>query len=228
MSASRFSKPLASALLGLLLLPLHAIAADSGRVMLVEGGVLIERDAQESRIAERGMVLAPGDRVTAAVSSRAQLWMEDDAVIALTSPSSLKIERYDARSGTAEYRLEKGGARVVSGSIKPLVHTPMGEVKAIGTDFTNVLCSANCSNGPGLYIGVNKGQVKVSNGAGSVDVGAGQFAYAASPTTAPILISAGPSIRLMFADVAFQIDMNALELGVEVIIQPTEPPGSPS
>lgn len=211
---------------------LSAAAAEmGGRVAMTEGKVMLQRGA-ESMPAERGSVLAAGDELRTLIGSRAQIWMEDDALIALASPTQFGIDEYRPQQGTAEYRLQEGGFRLVSGSVKPLVRTPMGNMQTIGTDVTAVICIAVCVRGPGLYVTVDKGRVKLSNAAGSLEVGAGQFALMASRSTPPVLIEGGPTLTLLFADVAFQFDLGALEFNADVVVQPLLPipeiPGSPS
>lgn len=200
----------------LLLLPAVALA-DAGRVTVASGETTLARQRVVQKL-ERGTVITAGDQLQTGADGNAQLWMQDDTLIAMGTNSSVKLDQY--ASDRAQYSLSDGGVRMVSGSIRPELHTPMAELSVVGTDFTSIICDKQCGSAEkGLYIMVDKGRVRAKNGAGSVEASSGQIIFVAGPGSAPRLITKKP-VGLELAMLGFEFNLELVGFDSDTLIQP--------
>lgn len=217
-----------------LLLGLSAIScvvsAEGGRVTYVSGKPEVISGGKTLELA-RNRAVTVGNTVILPVDSKAQWWMDDDSVISTAPLTSVLIREHNVAAGKATYVMSQGAMRVVSGSIKPSIETPLANVQAIGTDLAVFKCNKECETRAGLYVRVAAGRAAVSNGAGRIEAAAGQIAYTPSANTAPIIIASAPSIVLsIFAQLEFDaltidftpasLDLN-LRVGGSGVVIPT-------
>ncbi|HEX4872525.1 MAG TPA: FecR domain-containing protein [Nevskiaceae bacterium] len=186
-----------------------------------------------------------GEQIETGVAGNARWWMVDESQFALARGSTFRIDDYQTPrgsegAGVARYTLVKGAFRSISGTIgkrsgdRYVVTTSRAELLVNGTDFWVIDCRGNCrvpgmaAVKDGLYVGVNEGEVTVSNAEGRLVLQAGQSALVASP---PVLIDA-PAVYAMFA-----ADLSlggggggGGGTGPEIILDPPviEPPVSPN
>lgn len=169
--------------------------AQQGYVHEVSGTVRGQVGSGQSASVGRGMTLPVGSTVTTEANSYAVLKFEDGTVILLKQNTSFQVQSYSynpkaAENSNAVFNLLRGGLRVVTGLVTSRnrdamrVATPHATIGIRGTEFTAELVNP-------LLLGVQVGAVSVTNAAGSIVVGAGQFASVASSTTLGSLISAG-------------------------------------
>ncbi len=180
------------------------VSAGGGRITFASGQPHIQRGSLQLE-ATATTPVASGDTIVTPLDSAVQWWMDDDSMLSVVPQSSIAIERHDASQNAADYRINGGGVRIVSGLIKPTVTAPQAKVIATGTDFSSYDCNkGKCGMRSGLYVRVTAGLVQAVNAAGKVDAKPGQIIYAASASIAPIIISSAPRIVLeMFALMEF-------------------------
>jgi len=168
--------------------------AQQGYVHEVSGNVLGQVGAGSPARVERGMTLPVNSTVTTEANSYAVLKFEDGTVVLLKENTSFQVQAYNynpkaPENSNAIFNLLRGGLRVVTGLVTSKnrdslrVATPHATIGIRGTEFTAELTNP-------LVVGVQVGAVSLTNAAGSVLVGAGQFASVASAKTLGSLISA--------------------------------------
>ena len=110
----------------------------------------------------------------------------------------------------AFFRLLKGGLRAVSGLIGHVqrddyrMDTPTATIGIRGTEYDARYCDSNCptdqgtngSSSTGLYTGVDKGSIAVSNQSGSTVTRAGQYLYVAHRQARFVLLRERPRALL--------------------------------
>jgi len=110
-------------------------------------------------------------------------------------PARTEQEARSEGTGSAFFRLLKGGFRAVTGLVGQSdrdayrVRTPIATIGIRGTDFEARLCAGDCVDvdplpSDGLYTGVNEGGISLTNGAGEYISLAGQFAVVRSSSAA--------------------------------------------
>lgn len=231
--------PTAVLLASVLVAPSYATTA--GTVIFAKGAVTAERTPPVS-LAKGDNVLVE-DTISTGVAARAQLLMLDGAKVALRPGSRLKIEEYaygpaaankQANIATNSDRsvtsLIKGGFRTITGAIGKAdktayeVRTPVGVLGIRGTDYTAVLCLADCDSAPGissgepledgLYLGVTTGTIFFRNEFGEFDIQAGEFAFVSIADRTLRQLSTPPAIFLDGYDVVPAEDDAATRGGV--------------
>lgn len=93
----------------------------TGRLDVVEGGVLVQRSVQTD-VARAGTIVGVGDAILTSDTGTAQWAMADDSVFAMAPSSGLKINKYsmpgsDNPAGTASYTLLQGAVHTITGKI---------------------------------------------------------------------------------------------------------------
>ena len=134
----------------------------------------------------------------------------------LRPESQLKVEAYkfDEQKPAADnilVSLMKGGMRSVTGLIgrrsrdKVAFTAPSATIGIRGTHFGALLCQGDCGNVPtvtgqppanGLHLDVADGAIVVRNGAGQVQITAGQFGFVASQQTVPQVVPPQQGIQV--------------------------------
>jgi hypothetical protein len=216
-----------------------AAVASGGTVVKVEGTASVERGGRQLPLAEPFPVQS-GDTVKVAEQSKVQLHFQDDSVFALASGTDLRIEQFTLarkeNAGSAIFSLLRGGLRTITGLIGKgtrdtyEMRTPMATIGIRGSAYSAILCASTCSATgkfkAGLYLYAESGLIIVGNTAGKLNLKAGQTAYVASNTSAPVLVRISP-----FSDPQFSADFG-IDLDFDVEVHPPrieqDPPASPS
>ncbi|TCS69732.1 FecR family protein [Sulfuritortus calidifontis] len=226
--------------LGASLLLFAALAqAAVSQIHALGGAVSITYPGQPARPAQQGDKLVDGTAIATGEKSFALLRFADGQLVALKSNSEFKIEqyRYPPRNGensVIALSASKGGLRAITGLIGKKnpdgfkLETPAATIGIRGTGFDVILGST--------YVRVNEGRVGISNPAGVLQVGAGQFAAVASAQTAPAptMLGALPAaVRAGFQEIE-QIPLPALPgagglapLPLPQLLPPPPPPPAP-
>lgn len=144
-----------------------------------------------------------GDTLDSTDGGSARLVMNDGAAIHLRPFSTIAIEQYDFTQDHPEHsrsiiNLIKGGLRMITGLIgrsNPQgfrVDATVATIGVRGTDFGLRVCGAEGCRvdgaptlAPGAYTGVLDGGIGLSNRAGNVAVGRGEFYYVANADAVP-------------------------------------------
>jgi hypothetical protein len=185
-----------------------AANANAGKILFALGDVNVERD--DLLPATRGMSVIEGDTIITGAKGRAQLKMNDGAKVSVRPSSEFKIETFTVADpiatedadqtqslgrvtddgDTAVYKLLKGGFRTVTGVVGKRegdtykVETPVATIGIRGTDFTVVLCEANCAElagtggaQSGVFVSVSSGHVVLGNGMGQISIFANETGF---------------------------------------------------
>lgn len=215
-----------------------AALADGGRVTVAEDSTLV-RPGRQNVPLERGMVVQAGDTIATGEAGSAQWWMEDDSVVTAARGTTFKIHEFvtpqkSGGAGRAVFELVRGAFRTVSGLIGRgasdtyQVRTSVATMGIRGTTYTAAMCDNNCFDGKGnklpngLYVAVFQGTVRVTNGAGSLDVPAGKIAFVASANSRAEFVAEGP---VVFVELQNEIQF---EFEIDPDLDRIEPPVSPS
>lgn len=196
-------------LLGLALCGASSLAhASAGRFLYVNGAVQIKREGATIP-GVRGLPVEPRDEISVGPQGRAQIRMNDGALIALQPSSVFVIDQFnfpsadsgDSGVGSSFLKLLRGGLRTITGLIgkrngdQYQVGTPVATIGVRGTDYRIALCQADCGETPdGLYLGVSDGSIVVSNGAGQLVLLDNEFAYVPGPNSPPQLLLTPPKV----------------------------------
>lgn len=198
-------------LTAMLMMPM-IVSAEAGKVMFVFGQAWLDGAGGTRQEVVKGMSFDSGDHFSTAANGRVQLRMADGGLVALRPSTDFVIEEFfytgsDTETGTADsqersfFRLVKGGFRSITGAIGQKdqsayrVRTPVATIGIRGTDYDAVYCAAACEPGnAGLYVGVTEGGVILTNAAGSLELGPGQYGYVADEDSAPEMSADGADV----------------------------------
>ena len=188
--------------------------ANQGQLLLVVGNVTVHREsstpAPDGRSADNakppaeiiipsaGHEVRSGDTIITGYDGRVQIRFSDGSLVSLQPRTEFRIDRY--RYDTTEQRgffsLAAGAIRTVSGMVgkrNPADYrltTPAATIGIRGTQFVveQTVCNPGCypGNSAGLRVAVTEGHVVVGNRAGFIELPAGQAAFTASASTAPV------------------------------------------
>lgn len=218
----------AAALAGGLMFPGMVAAADVGRVVQVAGGVSLQRGTQVENV-KAGSILRTGDVLLTGGDGRVQWQTADEAISVLAPNSRFAFQEYSYQSGgggTSQSEFIKGALSTITGSIQSpgyKVVTPAADITVDGTKYKSIICKGTCGELPdGMYVSVVEGKVTVSNGAGSLTGGVGQFIFVSGRDSAPKFVDVAPKF---FASLTVDFDFTFDADGFANII---ERPLSPS
>jgi len=184
----------------------------AGKIVLVTGKAAALSTSGESRKLKRGGVFYEGDTIETQKKSFVKLKYTDGGVMLLRPATKLIVEKYKfpkKGAGKVVTNLVKGGLRAVTGVIAKRnrdnykMRTPAATMGVRGTDFTVRFCNGDCNDlqdygapapDNGLYTGVNKGGIVLSNAGGSQLYKVGQFGYIAGTQFKPRLLPSAPAI----------------------------------
>lgn len=174
-----------------LLLPLTAMAS-VGKVVIAQGEVYALDPNNEQRSLARRSDVNEGDTLVTGADGSLQIRFNDNAVLALSPDSQLRISEYHGRDADNDEEqvlmdLLAGGFRTITGSIGSTdrdayqVRTPNASIGIRGTHYEALLAESS------LLLGVYDGGIVVSNENGSLNLGlGGNFLFAqVGPNTAP-------------------------------------------
>lgn len=192
--------------LAALLLPLEALAA-AAVVTHLSGTVSAQKADGAIRVLSQTSEVDAGDKITTEQNSFARLKFTDGGEITLRPGTTVSIDSYRFDESKPEednlfFSMLKGGLRTITGLIgkrgKQDAYrnsTAVATIGIRGTEYGSLLCRQDCGKLPdGQYIDVKQGRINVSNKAGSLDVGVGQYAYVRDGDTAPLLLPADPGL----------------------------------
>jgi hypothetical protein len=206
-------------LLLLILLSLSSMsswAKEVGKVTHLSGLLTVERAGIATKILSVQSAVLEGDLLRTEEDTYARIKFNDNSEVVLRPETSFKINemRFQESSGTAnksDMELIKGGMRAVTGLIGKnnpdavKVATPTATIGIRGTHFGLLFCQDSCANvaNPngvvpenGLHADVVSGAISVTNGAGTVDLSAGQFGYVPSPNAMPQLVPPSQGVQV--------------------------------
>ena len=184
----------------------------AGKIVLVTGKAEALSTDGKRRKLKRGGPFYEGDTIETQRKSFVKLKYTDGGVMLLRPATKLIVEKYKfpkKGAGKAVTNLVKGGLRAVTGVIAKRnrdnyrVKTPAATMGVRGTDFTVRFCNGDCNDledygapapDDGVYTGVNKGGIVMTNAAGSQLYNVGQFGYIANNQFKPRLLPSAPAI----------------------------------
>ena len=191
----------------------------NGTIIQLSGTLSVKRADGSTRILSMKSEVIPGDTLETQKASYAQIKFTDGATITLKPNTQFTVAAYTfvenkPKEDMAVFALLKGGLRAVSGLISKRgdqdayeMKTETATIGIRGTifdvdDCKTGLCKkegsgADATHEAGVYVSVRDGEVKVSNGAGSLAIGAGQFGFIAANDVLPKLLPADPGLGVI-------------------------------
>lgn len=180
-----------------------AAAELAGNVLLAVGQVSDLGADGRQRLLHDGDTVYAGDSLSTGAGSYADLEFADGGRILLHPDTAFQIERFHyqpaahpenapptaaAEHESAFFRLIRGGLRAISGLIGHVyrnsyrLDTPVATIGIRGTEYEARYCAGNCQDTQGasengLYAGVERGAIALSNQTGEVITTAGEFLY---------------------------------------------------
>ncbi|MBK7023779.1 MAG: FecR domain-containing protein [Sulfuritalea sp.] len=191
----------------------------NGTIIQLSGTLSVKRADGSTRILSMKSEVIPGDTLETQKDSYAQIKFKDGATITLKPNTQFTVAAYtfvEARpkEDSAVFSLLKGGIRAVSGLISKRgdedaykMTTATTTIGIRGTTFDVDDCkTGSCrkegaSDGAlheaGVYVSVRDGEVLVTNSAGSLSIGAGQFGFIAANNILPKLLPGDPGLGVI-------------------------------
>ena len=184
--------------------------ASVGKAIYTFGNVTVEKPA--IGLLKRGGTVDEGDVIVTGPKGYAQIKLDDGTKIAIRPDSRFVIEAVEApatpttpaigagKTLRAKFNLQRGGFRTITGRISKRdpaayqVTTPTAVISVRGTNYVARLCAANCGARvkDGLYVGVSRGGVGLTNNGGSVSLSNDQFGFAGDYNQSPTKLTAPP------------------------------------
>ena len=206
---------LAALALGLLWTPV-AQAATAGQITHLSGTLSAKRADGTSKLLSVKSDVMEGDTLGTEHETYARIKFVDGGEVVMRPGTQLKIENYAYNAAKPEsdnvvMSMFKGGLRAVTGLLgkrsreKVSFQTETATIGIRGTHFGALLCQNDCSGVPttggqapanGLHVDVTSGAITMSNGAGSVQINAGQFGYVASAGSQPTVVPPQQGIQV--------------------------------
>jgi hypothetical protein len=197
----------------LVLAPCAALAQSAASFIVAIGAVQVVDAAGQTRPAERGGALAPGDRVVTGSNGLAQIRFSDGALLSVRADSDLKIDAYSFRGesdtlATTVLQLVRGGLRAITGAVARIhrsgykVVTPTATIGVRGTDFEAFHIPPPGQGGvalpgePGTYLRVSRGVAFLQTPQSILDVQAQQVGFVPLATITPRLLPQTPQFML--------------------------------
>jgi hypothetical protein len=142
----------------------------------VKGAVTATQPGGEARTLTRRSVVYEHDVVSTDKTSSGEIGFNDGSLMSLNPDTAVKIDEYKYTKGggkddKAVMSLVKGGFRTITGAIPKenpdgyKMNTPVATIGVRGTEYVTVL-----SPEKGLLLKIEKGQIKVINAAGTIDL----------------------------------------------------------
>jgi hypothetical protein len=200
-----------------------ALAASAGVVSHVSGSWWAPRPPRAVRVLAQRSEVHQGDILSTQADSYAQINFTDGSSITLRPNTTVKVETYQfSRDRPQEdgkfLQLVKGGLRTVTGLIGRRgdqnayrIGTNQATIGIRGSSGDTFDCTEGCEGvtatsgklKPGVYHATSTGTYNMTNNAGSLLVGAGQFGYVSDANTPPVMLPGDPGMSL--AQVPFSI-----------------------
>jgi len=165
-------------ILGMALLFPLTLLASAGKIVIAQGEVYALDINNEQRSLARRSDVNEGDTLVTGSDGSLQIRFNDNAVLALSSDSQLRISEYHGRDADNNQEqilmdLLAGGFRTITGNIGSTdrdayqVRTPNASIGIRGTHYEALLDKSN------LLLGVYDGGIVVSNSNGTLNLGLG-------------------------------------------------------
>ncbi|MCF8197734.1 MAG: FecR family protein [Sulfuritalea sp.] len=200
---------------GLFWMPV-AQAATAGQITHLSGTISAKRLDGTSKLLSVKSEILEGDTLSTERETYARIKFIDGGEVVLRPGTQLKIESYSYNATKPEsdnilMSMFKGGLRAVTGLLgkrnrdKVNFKTETATIGIRGTHFGALLCQNDCGGVPttggtpppnGLHVDVTTGAITLSNAAGSVQIGAGQFGFVAGPNSAPVPVPPQQGIQV--------------------------------
>lgn len=180
-------------------------------------GILSSKNATgASKVLSVKSEVNEGDLLTTETETYARVKFVDGGEIVLRPGTQLRVAAYSfqeskPQNDNAFFSLIKGGLRAVTGALGKRSQDKVGfttntaTIGIRGTHFGALLCNGDCASvattsgsspADGLHVDVTSGAVSVTNAAGQVLVGAGQFGYVASANSVPAVVPPSQGIQV--------------------------------
>lgn len=209
------SRLCSSLVLGGLLVAGHA-SAGVGTVTHLSGILSAKGATGASKVLSVKSEVNEGDLLTTETETYARVKFVDGGEIVLRPGTQLRVAAYSfqeskPQNDNAFFSLIKGGLRAVTGALGKRSQDKVGfttntaTIGIRGTHFGALLCSGDCASvattsgsspADGLHVDVTAGAVSVTNAAGQVLIGAGQFGYVASANSVPAVVPPAQGIQV--------------------------------
>ena len=190
--------------------------AGVGTVTHLSGTLSSKGAVGASRVLAVKSEVNEGDLLTTETETYARVKFVDGAEIVLRPGTQLRVAAYSfqeskPQSDNAFFSLLKGGLRAVTGVLGKRSQDKVGfttntaTIGIRGTHFGALLCSGDCASvattsgsapPDGLHVDVAAGAVVVTNAAGQVLIGAGQFGYVSSANSIPVVVPPAQGIQV--------------------------------
>lgn len=166
----------ATVLFFLIVFPLHGWAEQIGKVVLIQGHPLVERNDQHILI-KRNDSLFTNDTVITPLGSKVLFKLKDDSTISLAENTQFKLSEYEYKKGneksTVRFDMLKGAFRTLTGKIgtenSPTfeIRTPVATIGVRGTEFWGGFIFSDSLDvtmlkGKGVYIKNEHGVVEIT------------------------------------------------------------------
>lgn len=181
------------------------LAAGAGQVTHLSGTLSAKRADGSSKLLSVKSEVQEGDLLNTESETFARIKFSDGGEVVMRPGTQLKIENYNYKSDAPAsdnivLSMFKGGLRAVTGLVgkrnreKVTFNTETATIGIRGTHFGALLCQNDCGGVPtttgkapanGLHVDVTSGAVVMTNKAGSVQLNAGQFGFAANANATP-------------------------------------------
>lgn len=191
----------------LVVCPVSLAETAVGKVTHLSGPLFAKKADGTTRVLSVNSAVEPGDTLVTEKKTYARVKFTDNGEVSLRPGTQFKVSEYSfdqakPAEDKAVFNLIKGGMRSITGAIgkrgnqesyKLMTDTAVAGVR--GTTYECRICDGNCGSLPnGMYLFVLEGTVRVTNNAGSQDVGAGQYVFVQSMNSAPRILPGNPGI----------------------------------
>lgn len=183
----------------------------AGTVTHLSGPLFVTKAGGATKVLARNSVVEEGDTISTEKGTYARIKFSDNSEITLRPNTRITITRYSyeqakPKEDNAVFGLVKGGLRAVTGAVGKRgnqdsyrMNTPVATIGIRGTVYEIRLCRKNeendCGVNPdGLYLFVFEGNIVAGNDAGSKNIGASQYGYAADVKSEPQILPGKPAI----------------------------------
>jgi hypothetical protein len=197
-------------------IPVAAVAAPAGQITHLSGTLSAKRADGTTKLLSVKSEVLEGDTLNTETETYARIKFVDGGEVVIRPGTQLKIENYSYNAAKPEtdnivMSMFKGGLRAVTGLLgkrsreKVSFQTETATIGIRGTHFGALLCQNDCGGVPttggtpppnGLHVDVTTGAIVLSNKAGTVQINAGQFGFAANANTAPIPVPPQQGIQV--------------------------------
>lgn len=204
-----------------------------GKVTHLSGILTVDREGAQGKVLSIDSVIMEGDVLKTEEDSFVRVKFSDKSEIVLRPETEFKVNalKFNADKpdeNKADMDLIKGGMRAVTGLIGKnnpdavRTGTPTATIGIRGTHFGAMFCDGNCGSVPtasgspppnGLHTDVVSGGISLTNSAGTVNVGAGQYGYVANATALPAIVPPSQGVPVVMPPAISQNNSNGRGMG---------------